>query len=431
MFAVLRRGVILCVFILSLCLTPGAAQAQMSQLSEENLKGITGQSGVSINIDGGAQVYYDLIKFSDTEVVPNWIELHNVKVDDGAGGNFYFSTRYDDEPVVLVTNFLTYYGSGPHYDATKAAYTWANNELAILTDTKVQDGTIAGLEDGLKRVLYPITYDVATDDSGRTFVSILDTSHLNPRSYSVGSLVINAYDIKDYSAPLATAVTTYLASNPDPGLSAAYWANPANPSLWDPNDFLILDALNDINIDPLIVKYQASVNHTNTSQPLGSIKLDALRQGPSFYRFWAHSQGISFDYQTVISADALSYTYNTSVTSPSTTGTALSFSRINIAGSATGDPRYPNGGPESSPPYTYQPWSFSGTFNIGTIDGTFSTTPATIDVATDSSNNTSLYMSLPMVGTVRVADVNFGGQGFGPVAIDNIQVHRLNLKISP
>ena len=43
----------------------------------------------------------------------------------------------------------------------------------------------------------------------------------------------------------------------------------------------------------------------------------------------------------------------------------------------------------------------------------------------------TISLNLPMSGTIRVADVNFSGQGFGPVAIDNIQVHRLNLKISP
>ena len=69
-------------------------------------------------------------------------------------------------------------------------------------------------------------------------------------------------------------------------------------------------------------------------------------------------------------------------------------------------------------------------FKIGSIGDTYNT-PATIDVATDSSNNTSLSLSLPMSGTVRVADVNFGGQDFGPIAIDNIQFHRLNVKISP
>jgi len=136
-----------------------------------------------------------------------------------------------------------------------------------------------------------------------------------------------------------------------------------------------------------------------------------LRQGPSVSRIWAHAaSGISFDYTTAISASALTYTYNT-------TPAALSLTGINIAGSATGAPETPSS------------WAFSGNFKIGTI-GDASNAPATIDVATDSSNNTFLSLNLPMAGTVRVADVNFGGQDFGPIAIDGIQVHRLNVKIS-
>ena len=366
-FAVLGHGAILCVFIMSLCLTPGLAQARMSQLSDEVLRGISGQSGMSIVLDGAIQIHFDLLKFSDTQTTPNWIELYNVNVDNGAGGPFSFATLGAD-----VDN---------------------------------------------PSVFQPNTIDVWTDSSGVTRVQMVDTSHMNPRWYSVGSLVLNAYDIKDYSAPLATAVTTYLASNPDPGLSAAYFANPSNPSLWDSNDFLILDALNDINIDPLIVKYQASVNHTNTSQSLGSINLDALRQGPSVYRLWAHAaSGISFDYTTAISASALTYTYNTAPT-------ALSLTGIHIVGSATG------GSDDPANPAT---WVFGGTsnfFKIGTI-GDASNTPATVDVGTEGTE-TSISLNLPMAGTVRVENVTFGGQSFGPIAIDGIQVHRLNVKISP
>ena len=403
-------AVLLCVFTFLLCLTPGKALAQISQLSDENLSGISGQAGVSINLNTATKVHIDVIKLSDTALYPNFIELYDVKVDDGAGGPFFSGTRYYDEPVTLVTNFVNYYTvTAP--DAIKAAYTWAANEFDILTDVNVQNGTIAGLEDGMKRVLYPIIYDVGTDSGGRTLVSILDSSATSPRTYSVGSLVINAYDIKDYSTPLATAVTTYLASNPDPGLSANYIANPTDPSLWDAADFVLLDGL-DGNIDSLIVKYEASVNHTNTSQSLGSIKLAALRQGPSLLNYWAHAgQGISFEYRTAISADALTYTYNT-------TPTTLSLTGINIAGSATGAPETPSS------------WAFSGDFKIGSI-GDAGNTPATIDVATDGSNKTSLFLSLPMSGTLRVADVNIGGQGFGPIAIDGIQVHSLNVKITP
>ncbi len=32
---------------------------------------------------------------------------------------------------------------------------------------------------------------------------------------------------------------------------------------------------------------------------------------------------------------------------------------------------------------------------------------------------------------LRVAEVNFGGNNFGPIAIDGIQFHRLDIKLTP
>jgi hypothetical protein len=335
-------------------------------------------------LDGSMQFHQDYLYFSDTQNWPNpngiWLKDFDVSGSATVGTPFSFATRAYGEPVDLMTNFVTYYTvTAP--DPTKAAWTWAANELQILADPMVQNGTIAGLEDGLKRVLYPNIINVATDTSGnitgtagQTFVSTLDTSQMTPRWYSVGDI------------------------------SFENW----NGSSYDPR------------------------------QSLGSLNLDAVSQGPSLLRFWAHpASGISFDYTTVISAVAfdglgnpiggLHYHYNT------TTAGVLSFSNINIAGSATGDP-------EASD-FTTVPWVFSGTFKIGTIgdadvydNGNLifkGNQPATIDIGTDNSNNSYISQNLPMSGTIRVADVNFGGQDFGPIAIDNIQVHRLNLKISP
>lgn len=305
MFAVLGRGAILCIFILSLFLTPGTVRAQISQLSDEVLSGISGQAGLSIMLSGSELIHFNLISFSDTQINPNWIQLYDFNIDNGAGGAFSFATLWDPlaNPVVLQPN----------------------------------------------------TIDVATDNSGRTFITMVDTSQMNPRWYSVGNLVLNYYSDAD---------SAYIALS------------------------------------------------------LGSLNLDALSQGPSVYQLWAHApSGISFNYTTAISASALTYTYNT-------TPAALSLSGIHIVGSATG------GSDDPANPAT---WVFGGTsnfFKIGTI-GDASNTPATMDVATDNSNNTYISLSLPMAGTVRVADVNFGGQDFGPIAIDNIQVHRLNVKISP
>ena len=332
-FAALARGAILCVFILSLCLTPEPARAQLSQLSDENLSGISGQSGVSIVMNGSAQVYFETISFSDTQATPNLIGLHNFSVTGSAtGGDFSFATLGAD----------------------------AANPVPGVT------------------VFEPNIIDIATD-SDKTYVVMTDSSHMNPRWYK-GDLFFY-----DGSAPQEYA--------------------------------------------------------------LGSIELDELRKGPSVSRLWAHAGGgISFDYTTTISASALIYTYN------KTTSEALSLSGIHIAGSAnTGvsDPRYPYGHTNTGsgdPDPTTPAWAFSGNFKIGTIGDTCTNCnqPATIDIATNAGV-TSLSLNLPMAGTIRVADVIFGTNtdpnlnsnfakgdplDFGPIAIDGIQVHRLNVKIS-
>lgn len=145
------------------------------------------------------------------------------------------------------------------------------------------------------------------------------------------------------------------------------------------------------------------------NQSLGSIDLDKVSEGPAISHFGSQqtNNGINFDYQTAISADALTYTYNTALDK-------LSFSGIHIVGSATGDPTDPSA------------WAYSGTFNIGDIG----TTPASMDVGTNTTTNTtSLYLSLPMTGSIRMENVAFGGNNFGPVAIDGIQVHHLYMRI--
>jgi len=144
---------------------------------------------------------------------------------------------------------------------------------------------------------------------------------------------------------------------------------------------------------------------------------DALRAGPGLHRFWAPAtgQGIRFDSRTAVFADAFTYTYNT-------TPAALSFTGIHIAGAATGG---------SDDPATPSTWEFGGVsnvFKIGSIGDVYNT-PASMDVATDAGGITTVNLSLPMSGTVRMENVQFGAQSFGPVAIDNIQFHRLNVKI--
>lgn len=154
------------------------------------------------------------------------------------------------------------------------------------------------------------------------------------------------------------------------------------------------------------------------NQSLGSLNVDALSMGPSVYRLGAHADGTGggydFDYTTSAYAQAFRYTYNTV---PET----LTLSGIHLVNSATGAADNP------ADPTT---WSFTGAgnfFRIGNID---SSDPAKVDVVSDSTTGvTSLVLSLPIEGSLRVENVVFGGNSFGPVAIDGIKAHRLTIQI--
>ncbi len=149
---------------------------------------------------------------------------------------------------------------------------------------------------------------------------------------------------------------------------------------------------------------------------IGSFNIDALSIGPSLYRSGAHADstggGYDFDYSTRITAQAIRFTYNT-------VPEALTLSGIHLAGSASG---------AENDPAT---WSFTGNFKIGDIDAG---TPAKVDVVTNSDDApgvTSLVLNVPIQGSVRVENVNFGGNDFGPIAIDGINAHRMSLSFHP
>ncbi|MBN2180256.1 MAG: hypothetical protein JW743_12620 [Deltaproteobacteria bacterium] len=77
-------------------------------------------------------------------------------------------------------------------------------------------------------------------------------------------------------------------------------------------------------------------------------------------------------------------------------------------------------------------WSFDGLFKIGDLFNTTASNPATMDVVTFTTDGTThIMLNLPMTGSFRIEDVNFGGNDFGPCAIDGIDVQRLQFDISP
>ena len=168
-------------------------------------------------------------------------------------------------------------------------------------------------------------------------------------------------------------------------------------------------------------------NFVFVNQDIGSLQFENMYTAdPTILRFSSHlaagTSGIEFEYLNSWVVQNISYNYNTS-------GGNLQLSGIHFAESASSTADDP------SNPST---WQFTGSFRVGDlfggnipVDSTNASVPnpATYDVGTTSDGYTSIYLNLPMKGTIRVADVQLGGQDFGPVAIDGIVAHHLYVKI--
>lgn len=274
-------------FITFILFIPVSSQAQMSRMSESELSEVSARSGVSYVI-GGSQlrITSDSYRISDTDHTPyHWMEFNNVTIDDGEGGGFSMDTPYN-------------------YDDFN-------------------------------------TLDIATGADGKTFIFMNLSTHVEPRTYTVGNFVF-------------------------------------------------------------------------CGQDLGGMELKNLRKGASdaltIASRGAGQSGIDIEYQTEITLDSLQYTYNAQSAS-------LNLAGIHLAGTAGGSPEDPTS------------WIFLDKFKIGDLANN---RPVTIDVGTydnDGVPSTSIFYNVPMSGSIRVEDVDFGGNRFGPCAIDGITVHHLGIQI--
>jgi hypothetical protein len=144
-------------------------------------------------------------------------------------------------------------------------------------------------------------------------------------------------------------------------------------------------------------------------QPLGSLEVSKIISTENNWLIGAHG-GVSFEYTQNIAISSALYNYNTTH--------ALAFSGIHFFGTTV------VGVPEDPSTWT----SYPGTFQIGNMTGG---NPATFDIGTDAAGTSAIILGLPMTGSIRMTDVNFGGSDFGPLALDNLNVHRLLIQIHP
>jgi hypothetical protein len=212
----------------------------------------------------------------------------------------------------------------------------------------------------------------------------------------------------------------------------------------DPYTFNTIDVATTNTSDNQVKTLVQFVDSTNTnqriwtighlvfcSQDLGSIQFDAMNVDPSIFNVTTHGAGMSgieFEYLSNWKVQNFTYTYNSTPVSPDTG--VLNIAGIHIAESSSGAPENPSS------------WVFSGRFRVGDIVGgnidvdnnsgnAAVSNPATFDVGTTDDGITSVYMNIPMKGTIRAEEVNFGGTNFGPVAIDGITAHHIFVKLNP
>jgi hypothetical protein len=192
----------------------------------------------------------------------------------------------------------------------------------------------------------------------------------------------------------------------------------------------------------------SNINFCGTS--IGSLNATKVLLSSIHCFLGAHANsGIDFEWGFQLSVDNLSYKYNST--------DSLSFSNITFANSFTG-----------TDPSDLTTWlQLDGSnlqFTVGCIDDG---TPATIDITpetqktwnfTDSTGTAYSYdntryipavpdpdnpgsnleeekflsyivLNLPMKGSIRATEINFGGQNFGPLAIDGINAQKLYIEI--
>ena len=148
-------------------------------------------------------------------------------------------------------------------------------------------------------------------------------------------------------------------------------------------------------------------------QELGSLQVGPVTEGPSILRITAPvaGSGIEFDYTSRLDIGSFRYKYNIS--------DSLALSGVHLVGSASGAPENPAS------------WALTGSYHIGEVVAD-SPNPAFLKVGALAGDTApSTFISLPMQGALRVEDVAFGSSSFGPLAIDGINVHRLQLRLTP
>lgn len=153
-------------------------------------------------------------------------------------------------------------------------------------------------------------------------------------------------------------------------------------------------------------------------QSLGALDLGPVQFNDVALRLSGHSDGLDFDLGMHLDMEQAAYTYNSG-------GQMLAAQGIHLAGDFSANP--------ADDPADPATWLASGVFRIGDMAAGQA---ATLDVgqvtfADSGQTLAAAALNLPMQGSLRVENVHFGDQDFGPAVIDGLQVHVLKLYLVP
>lgn len=148
---------------------------------------------------------------------------------------------------------------------------------------------------------------------------------------------------------------------------------------------------------------------------IGGIAVDNYEMTSFHLSLGPHGgSGLDFEMGKRVTIASASYNYNPT--------SALALSGIIIAGEIEGAPETPG------------LWLSKGEFLIGKLE---KNNPATVDFFLDPTTDPThprynagyIAMNLPMEGSFRVENIQFGSQNFGAFAVDGLEVERLYIEI--
>ncbi|RJP81069.1 MAG: hypothetical protein C4522_06165 [Desulfobacteraceae bacterium] len=138
-------------------------------------------------------------------------------------------------------------------------------------------------------------------------------------------------------------------------------------------------------------------------QEIGSLSIEGMKIPGFFLNTGSQlNGGLAFDFGMETTIEQICYTYNSQ-------GDSLSFSGMMLSETITGDPANP------------VTWESNGEFRVGFYEAG---NPAAIDILPDG-----IGLSLPMQGDIGMENIGIGGNDFGPMLIDNLNMPVCNITI--